>query len=183
MPGEDLPLRIFEPRYLQLIEEAKTEGFTFVIPFMQDGEMTDYGCEVKLQQVVAESEQGRKVITVEAVSLVSIGSYTEQMTGKLYSGGSVERLEDKGFVQSVRLKNLVLEHAEHFESDVTEKWADGHILYSDLIRSLHLSSEDKYQFILMQDDHQREAYLVRQMEYLNLIRNQERMLNNDFRLN
>ncbi len=33
-PGEDIPLRIFEPRYRQLIEEVRETGESFVIPFV-----------------------------------------------------------------------------------------------------------------------------------------------------
>ena len=68
VPGEDLPLRIFEPRYLQLIEEAKESGFTFVIPYVLDDRMTSYGCEVKLQQeismpqIIVTDHGGRDVV-------------------------------------------------------------------------------------------------------------------------
>lgn len=183
MPGEDIPLRIFEPRYLQLIDEAKSEGFTFVIPFVHEDDMTHLGCEVKLQQVVAESEQGRKVITVESIGLVKIVSHTEQMTGKLYPGGQIQRIQDPGYVRSMHLKNLVIEHAEHIEDQIAEKWISGPIPYSELMGTLNLSSDDKFHFATIQEDTQREAFLIRQIEYLNLIRRQEQMLNNDFRLN
>ncbi|MEX0986835.1 MAG: LON peptidase substrate-binding domain-containing protein [Bacteroidales bacterium] len=183
LPGEDLPLRIFEPRYLQLIDEAREHGFTFAIPFSRNDEIMEYGCEVKLQQVVAENEQGRKVITVESVSLLRIHSYTTQMNGKLYAGGNVESLPPSPPVRSNRLNNLIIWYRDQFDKKFMEKFEGDELCYYDIIRSLNLSSEDKYKFVMMQCDENRESFLSSQIEYLILIRNQEKMLNNDYHLN
>ena len=182
-PGEDLPLRIFEPRYLQLIDEAREEGFTFAIPFFKDNEIMEYGCEVKLQQVVAESEQGRKVITVESVALLRIHSYTSQMAGKLYAGGNVEVLPPSPPIKSSALMNMVINYTEHFDKDFLESFNSNELRYYDIIKSLNLSSEDKYRFVMLSCDENRERFLVRQIQYLTLIRQQEKMLDDDFRLN
>jgi len=182
-PGEDLPLRIFEPRYLQLIDEAREEGFTFAIPFFKDNEIMEYGCEVKLQQVVAESEQGRKVITVESVALLQIHSYTSQMAGKLYAGGNVEVLPPSPPIKSSALMNMVINYTEHFDKNFLESFNSNELRYYDIIKSLNLSSEDKYRFVMLSCDENRERFLVRQIQYLTLIRQQEKMLDDDFRLN
>jgi hypothetical protein len=182
-PGEDLPLRIFEPRYLQLIDEARQEGFTFAIPFYKDNEIMEYGCEVKLQQVVAESEQGRKVITVESVALLRINSYTSQMSGKLYAGGNVEILPPSPPVSGSELMHMVINYTEHFDKEFLEPFNSNELRYYDIIRSLNLSSEEKYRFVMLSCDESRENFMVRQIEYLMLIRKQEKMLNDDFRLN
>ena len=63
-PGEDIPLRIFEPRYKQLIDEARTLGITFAIPFIIEQEIQEFGCEVRLKDVVAEKEGGHMVVVV-----------------------------------------------------------------------------------------------------------------------
>lgn len=182
-PGEDLPLRIFEPRYLQLIDEARTEGFTFAIPFSKDDEIMDYGCEVKLQQVVAESEQGRMVVTVESVALVRIHSYTSQLAGKLYAGGNVEILPPSPPIRSQGLIDAVINYTEKFDPDFLHNFEGRELCYSDVMQSLNLSSDDKYRFIVMSCNEDREKFLEKQIEYLMLIRRQERMLNDDFSLN
>jgi hypothetical protein len=182
-PGEDLPLRIFEPRYLQLIEEAKEEGFTFGIPFQKDGELMEYGCEVKLQQVVAENEQGRKVITVESVALFRVNSYADQMTGKLYSCGSVDILSPAEPIKNSNLISLIIEYTDHFDKEFLNAFDGNELCSYDIIKSLKLSSEDKYKFMLIKDENQRELYLIKQIQYLTLIRKQEKMLDDDFHLN
>lgn len=143
----------------------------------------EYGCEVKLQQVVAESEQGRKVITVESVALLRIHSYTSQMAGKLYAGGNVEVLPPSPPIKSSALMNMVINYTEHFDKDFLESFNSNELRYYDIIKSLNLSSEDKYRFVMLSCDESRERFLVRQIQYLTLIRKQEKMLDDDFRLN
>ena len=183
LPGEDLPLRIFEPRYLQLIDDASEEGFTFVIPYAKNDEVMEYGCEVKLQQVVAESQQGQKVITVESVSVVRINNYTTTMAGKLYPGGNVDCLPPATPVKSKKLVDMVMKYTKDFDKDFL-KVTEGEVLcYYDVLRSLNLSSEDKFKFVTQQHDNLREKFLIKHIEFLMLIRKQELKLNNDFHLN
>jgi Lon protease-like protein len=183
LPGEDLPLRIFEPRYLQLIQEATEKQFTFAIPFSKDNEIMEYGCEVKLQQVVAESKQGQKVVTVEAVSLVRINNYTATMAGKLYPGGHVEILSPTPPVKSRELIDKVMKYMKDFDKDFLKVNEGEALCYYDVLRSLNLSSEDKYKFVMQHCDECREKYLIKHIEYLEMIRQQENKLNNDFHLN
>lgn len=183
LPGEDMPLRIFEPRYLQLIEEAQQEGFTFVIPFRKNDGIKEYGCEVKLQQVVAESDNGNKVITVESLDLVQINTFASQMTGKLYSCGYVQSLPPSAVIKDQILIDLVINFSEHYDNDFLKSFSGNELRYYDVIKPLNLSSEDKYNFIHMNSEKDRVQFLVKQIEYLMLIRNQEKMLDDNFNLN
>jgi uncharacterized protein len=183
LPGEDLPLRIFEPRYLQLIDDAFEEGFTFVIPYAKNDEVMEYGCEVKLQQVVAESQQGQKVITVESVSLVRINNYTSTMADKLYPGGNVEPLPPATPVKSRQLVDKVMKYLKDFDKNFLKLNKGEALHYYDVLRSLNVSSEDKFRFVMQHSDEYREKYLIKQIEYLMMIKQQEQKLNNDFQLN
>ena len=183
LPGEDIPLRIFEPRYIQLIEESREEGFTFAMPFVIEDQIQDYGCEVKLQQVVAENPSGRMVVTIEGVSLVHIESFSEHMLGKLYSGGKVNILPDPDIVTDKDLVDLVRRYREHFDDNFIND-SELHTLgLFEVARALNLSSEEKYKFITMNDITQKEKFLIEQIKYLMLIRQQEQMLGNEFGLN
>ena len=84
LPGEDMPLHIFEPRYKQLIDEARTPGITFAIPFVIQQEIQEFGCEVRLKDVVAEKKGGHMVIVVESIAIVEISSYNKHLEGKLH---------------------------------------------------------------------------------------------------
>jgi hypothetical protein len=183
LPGEDIPLRIFEPRYLQLIEEARQDGFTFAIPFTHKNEMSDLGCEVKLQQVVAESEQGKKVITVESVSLLRINSYISHLEGKLYDGGLVSAFPSPGIITNPGLINTVINYSEYYDRHFASDFKERDLSYFDVIRALNLSSEEKFTFVSLDNNTQRDRFLLKQLNYYMLIHQQEKKLNNDFRLN
>jgi len=183
LPGEDIPLRIFEPRYKQLIEEARMEGFTFAIPFVIDSEIQDFGCEVKLKDVVAENPAGRMVVTVESVAVIKVVGFTRQLKGKLYAGGTISYIEPPQLIEDSNLMNLIIDYTDHFDQEFLSCCSDSVISHYDLLKALNLSSEDKYSYIRLDSVEQQENYLTTQIRFLMMIRNQEQLLGNDFGLN
>ena len=183
-PGEDTPLHIFEPRYKQLIEDARTLGITFAIPYVVDQDIQEFGCEVRLKEVVAEKAGGRMVIVVECVSVVQIISYHKKLEGKLYAGGAAHRMPCSDAVESEELLGLLENYMDQFDKDfLSEEGAKKAITRQELMIALNLSSDDKYKFICMHDAMQKEGYLAGQLRYLGMIRKQETLLGNDFGLN
>jgi len=182
-PGEDIPLHIFEPRYKQLIKDARNEGISFAIPYVIDQEIQEFGCEVRLKEVVAEKPGGRMVIVVECLSVVQILSYHNKLDGKLYAGGSIQRKPCSDPVESEELLGLIENYKEQFDKDFLNRESKEVITRQDVMIALNLSSEDKYKFICMPEGYQQEAFLAGQLRYLGMIRKQETMLGNDFGLN
>jgi Lon protease-like protein len=182
-PGEDIPLRIFEPRYKQLIEEARDNGITFAIPYVIDQKIQELGCEVRLKEVVAENPRGRMVITVESLSIIQVISYSKQLEGKLYAGGAIRRLPGSDPVVSGELKEMINTYVNQCDDQFLSCCRQSNVTHQDMIRALNLSSEEKYRFLCMEDHHQKESYLSGQLRYLRMIRNQETLLGDDFGLN
>lgn len=182
-PGEDIPLRIFEPRYRQLIEDVRTTGVTFGIPFVLDREIKKFGCEVRLKEIVAENPGGRMVIIVESVALIQILNFSRQIEGKLYAGGEVRRLPCSDPVESQELKRLIKSYKDSFDKDFLSCCSQNEITHQDIMKALNLTSDDKYSFVCMPDGVHKEDYLIGQLRYLKLIRKQETELGNDFGLN
>jgi hypothetical protein len=182
-PGEDLPLNIFEPRYMQLINEARNQGITFAIPFIIGKEIQDFGCEVRLKDVVAEKAEGNMVIVVEALSIVEISSYAKQLEGKLYAGGLISRIPCEDPIISMELMGLITRYREQFDNQFLSGCMDRTVTRKDLIIALNLSSDEKFKFICMTGAEQREGFLAGQLRYLSMIRSQEALLGDDFGLN
>ncbi|MEN8226821.1 MAG: LON peptidase substrate-binding domain-containing protein [Bacteroidota bacterium] len=182
-PGEDIPLRIFEPRYKQLIEDARTTGITFAIPFVIEQEVQEFGCEVRLKDVIAENPGGRMVITVESLAIVQIVNFSKQLEGKLYAGGAIRRMPCSDPVESKELKELIANYADHFDKEFLSSFDRSDITRQDVMKALNLSSNDKYMFVCMPDAEHKEGYLAGQLRYLKMIRKQETQLGNDFGLN
>jgi len=182
-PGEDIPLRIFEPRYKQLIDEARNLGITFAIPFVIEQEVQEFGCEVRLKDVVAEKEEGHMVIVVESVAIVEIISYNKQLEGKLYAGGNIRRIPCDDPVISTELMELITSYRDEFDKEFLSASSSTPVSRKDLIVALNLSSDEKFKFICMPDAEQREGFLAGQLRYLSMIRKQEALLGDDFGLN
>ncbi|MEZ5071724.1 MAG: hypothetical protein R2751_12350 [Bacteroidales bacterium] len=185
LPGEDIPLRIFEPRYQQLMADIRETGRNFVVPYVHNGIIQAYGCEVRLKEVVAEHAGGRMVITVEALHVIEMTGYKELMPGKLYSGGSIRRLEPWLPLKNPDLQEMIREYAGAYDpAFLSCCLSEVHLVTSlDLLKALNLSSEDKFKFMQMKDQAQKEEYLAGQMRYLHMIRKQETQLDSDFGLN
>ena len=182
-PGEDIPLHIFEPRYKQLIDDARTQDITFAIPFLIDREIQEFGCEVRLKDVVAEKEDGSMVIVVESVAIVEISGYRKQLEGKQYAGGSIKRLPCDDPVISKELMELIDNYRAEYDHEFLSSNQDAIVSRKDVIIALNLPSDEKFKFICMTGTEQREGFLVGQLRYLSLIRRQEALLGDDYGLN
>ena len=178
-----MPLHIFEPRYKQLIDEARTLGITFAIPFVIQQEIQAFGCEVRLKDVVAEKEGGHMVIVVESLAIVEITTYNKHLEGKLYAGGNIRRIPCDDPVISSELMELITTYRDQFDHEFLSSSENTHVSRKDLIVALNLSSDEKYRFICMPEAEQKENFLAGQLRYLSMIRKQEALLGDDFGLN
>ena len=182
-PGEDQPLHIFEPRYKQLIDDARTRGITFAIPFLIDQEIQEFGCEVRLKDVVAEKEDGSMVIVVESLAIIEVSAYSKQLEGKLYAAGTIKRLLCDDPIISKDLLELIDSYRTKYDHEFLNSKQDAILSRKDVIIALNLPSDEKYKFICMSGTEQREGFLAGQLRYLSLIRRQEALLGEDFGLN
>jgi ATP-dependent Lon protease len=65
VPGELLPLHIFEERYKRLIGECRETGDTFGIVLRHEDSVAEYGCTAEVTSVLEEFDDGRLNIVVQ----------------------------------------------------------------------------------------------------------------------
>ncbi len=183
LPGEDLPLRIFEPRYKQLIEDCGEKKDSFGIPFMKNSEMQSFGSEVRVKQIVATNSLGEMVIVVEGLHNFEVVSYQDPLPGKLYSGGKILLINNDQPVQNPELLKVLLNYTDELDPEFLKAVRGNDILLNDVARALNMSSEDKFKFISLNTVIGCERFLLSQMRYLVKLREQENLLNNDYFLN
>ncbi len=183
-PGEEHPLRIFEPRYQQLINDVRSSGKPFVIPYVSREEIQPYGCEVELDEVVGEHPEGRMVINVRSREVVEILSYEKRLGDRLYAGGRVAPVRINGKETGPGLQSLI---GELLLLDPSFLSCCGGGLNGvsrlDLLKALNLSSEDKHSYVRSLSVQQEEAFLNSRLRFLMMIRRQEQQLDNDYGLN
>lgn len=183
LPGEEIPLRIFEPRYKQLINECEENGNTFGIPYIIDDEIKTYGSEVELLNVVARNNKGEMVIMIKGVRNFHLLDFTEILPGKLYGGGIIEYVDDNYLTSNpeliVLVKKLKLNIDPVFGSLVT----DNSINLFSIAKSMMLNSNEKFSFYSLRDTYKMERYLIKRLRYIEQIQVQEKLLENNFSLN
>lgn len=173
LPGEQTYLHLFEPRYKQLLHDVLSGNRVFIIPYVQDGRTTHLGTRVKVRKVVKTYVGGESDILIEAVEVVRMLKLEEQLENRLYPGGVVRnlRLQSEEAVGSElleRFKEFELNRGNTREGYDYLPTVD---LYS-IASSLNLSAEDKYRLIQLSFK-QKQQFLVKQIEYLDLLHAQE----------
>ena len=155
LPRSRLPLHIFEPRYLAMIEDClKTPNHLIgmVQPTGTDGRLQSIGCAEKLTQF-SETEDGRYMITLTGISRYRIESEIEGFTpyrrfNVLWDSFEKDRGvqdQDKKFNRDEFFKLLrkFLE-GEGLSTDwETLQQADNELLINSLSMMLDFDAEDK----------------------------------------
>src|SRR4051794_38066787 len=90
LPGEMVPLHIFEPRYRQLLIDAEERDIPFGIYFNHTINTEKLGSLVKLESVIKRHEGGESDIIVKCQDLFHMGTLFRTFKDKLYPGGEVE---------------------------------------------------------------------------------------------
>ena len=183
LPGEDLPVKIFEPRYKQLINDCELEHFTFGIPYMLNNKMQNYGTEVKLNQIVASNSHGEMVIMVEGVSNFELLRFEDSFNAKLYSGGSIEVLDLCSEFKDKELLKQIIHYSETMDKDFLSDIKPQNLNAIDVAKILNLSSSDKFKFISMKSQQEKENFIRYNLDCLYKLREQENLLNKDYSLN
>jgi ATP-dependent Lon protease len=91
LPGEHLPLHIFESRYRALIADCTLGARPFVLSFATDDGVAKTGCTAHPQTLVRRFADGRMNLVVEGGERVEI---VEQTTGELYITARVRPIMD-----------------------------------------------------------------------------------------
>jgi hypothetical protein len=92
-PEERLNLHIFEPRYIQLIQDLEISNTTFGIPPIIDSSMMAVGTEVTLLEIVKKYENGRMDIRCQGLGPYRSLKFLNYVQDKLYSGSEIERID------------------------------------------------------------------------------------------
>lgn len=91
VPGERIPLHIFEPRYRELIAECLDHRSEFGFILQQAGELRQVGTRARVDEVLARFEDGRLNIVVEGASRFRILAPT---SGRAFITAAVEDVAD-----------------------------------------------------------------------------------------
>jgi hypothetical protein len=179
LPGEMVPLHIFEPRYKQLLEDAETNDISFGIFFNNVINTGKIGSLMKLESIIKRFPAGESDIVVKCYDVFTMDSMQRTYKDKMYPGGDVE-LWDIAIDESggVRLAELFQEFLEKKNS---KRAFDFYSIHA-MAQELNLDYADRYSF-LSSAGIEREKFLIIKIKYLLELLKQEEKSKDVFHLN
>lgn len=162
LPGEMVPLHIFEPRYKQLLEDAETKDISFGIFFNNVINTEKIGSLMKLESIIKRFPTGESDIIVKCYDIFTLGTLTRTYKDKMYPGGDVlywnAIMEESG---GVRLAELFQELRERKNS---KRSSDFFSIYS-IAQEINLDYSERYSFLISSEP-DREKFLIKKIKYL-----------------
>src|SRR5690606_16359318 len=111
LPGEQVPLHIFEPRYRQLFDDAQKNDLPFGLPFLDESKDQNLVSVCVLNQVTKSYNGGEIDVIIECRGLFDLYSQEDRFAGKLYPSGKLGA-------------EINLEYTEIATTSLLEKFAD-----------------------------------------------------------
>jgi len=116
LPGELVPLHIFEERYKLMVGACLEQDSEFGIIWLSDEGLKDVGCAARITRVLERFEDGRLNILVEGAQPFRLTRRIEDLP---YPAGNVEPLTDDGDTDEEALERARSRYADLVE-EVTE---------------------------------------------------------------
>lgn len=164
-PGEELNLHIFEPRYIQLIDDCLKENGLFGIPAYVKNKI-EFGTEVEVKEVVKEYEDGRKDIKTVAGRIFRVQSFINPVKGKLYSGGRVEFINtDYSSDSSLQQEILELLSDLYQTLNIKTSFPDRDPLrVFDIAHNIGLSKSEEYELLKITREDLRQTFVINHLQ-------------------
>lgn len=179
LPGELVPLHIFEPRYKQLLQDAESDDINFGIFFNSTINTEKIGSLMKLESVIKRYPAGESDIIVKCNDVFTLDTLYRKYKSKMYPGGDVN-LEgiDLNEMGGGKLTELFLAYLA--KRNITRQ-QNFHSVY-DIAQELNLELNDRYTFLLA-DQANRISFLTQRIKYQMQILNHEEKSKDVFHLN
>lgn len=178
LPGELVPLHIYEPRYKQLLEEAETQDLSFGIYFSHDSNAEKVGSLMKLESVIKRYPGGESDIIVKCIDMFSMEVMTRTFKKKQYPGGVVRLWQVESTIPGQQLYEAFLEFMNQRK---ISKHVSTFTIFQ-IANELNMDSSDRYAFMTAPED-AREKFLIRRIRFLIHVLQQELKSKDVFHLN
>ncbi len=166
-PGELLNLHIFEPRYIELIQDCLKESKTFGIPAVLDDHLAELGTEMEVLEVVSTYEDGKMDVRTRGVQVIRVLEFLREVPEKQYSAAIIDYRDDTSdydrevssllFAFLRQFQQLLHIATPHFErpSDI-KSYEIGHLV--------GLSAKEEYQLLLYEKETDRQKFLLNHLK-------------------
>ncbi len=161
LPGEMVPLHIFEPRYRQLLLEAENKDISFGIFFNHVLNTERMGSLVKLESVIKHYPTGESDVLVKCSDLFIMHKLFRTYNDKLFPGGEVTFCNiDTSLPVNKKLHQAFREYLLYFQIRTSNAIPS----YYTIANEINLDFQARLRFVKYSED-QKEAFLISQLKY------------------
>lgn len=168
-PEEQLNLHIFEPKYIQLINECIEENKPFGIPVVLNKKVQQYGVLIEVEELVARKETGEMDVRTRCKQVFNILEVVKEIPDKLYSGAIVSYPENNLQQGDSKIAQLIIEevHKLYELLNVEDKFpvkGEQEVLSYTIAHYIGLSKEQEYELLSLFTEMQRLEYIRRHLK-------------------
>jgi hypothetical protein len=179
LPGELVPLHIYEPRYRQLLQDAEKRDISFGIYFNHIQNESKLGSVVKLESVIKRYPGGEADIIVKCLDVLTLHKMFRTFKDKLYPGAEVSCWNvDLRAPVNERIETEFLEYLLLLKINHSGRQPSAY----NIAVELNLSFEDRLKFVRLEPARQ-ETFLQSRMRYLGTLLREAEKAKNVFHLN
>jgi Lon protease-like protein len=182
LPGQETMLHIFEPRYKELFADCVESDILFGIPYVKDGELTNYGVTAKLKRIITRYKSGELDVMIKGIDVFRIEEYMEQHPEKSYPAGKVNVLATDIYEVDKKLAYEFKSYAFKY-LDKSQKFATRKLTIYQIAANLNLTENQKFDLITQFDIVKMNRMLVNTIRINSALNNQEINLQGNFYLN
>ena len=178
-PGESLNLNIFEPRYVQLINDCLEKKKPFGIPCVIGKKMQEMGTLVEIIEVSQVYPAGEMDIKTRGLEVFRILEEVNELPDKMYTGAIVNYPENRRVgnpelmrkvIDSIRQLHELLNTQKDFKKPDSALWS------YDVAHHAGLSIEQEYELLGLFHELQREEYLKQHLlQVVPVVREMEKL--------
>jgi uncharacterized protein len=185
-PGEELNLHIFEPRYIQLINDCFEAKKSFGIPTVFNNQIMEYGTLVEIVEITKRYDNGEMDIKTKGTLIFRMLEKIEELPNKLYYGAIVTYPPTK-YIGSTPLMKMVIEGIRELHKllNVTKdfKKSDEALLSFDVAHHAGMGLEDEYQLLEFEQELHRQEFIKRHLVKVLAVMGQMDLLKSKIKLN
>lgn len=179
LPGELVPLHIFEPRYRQLLQDAESRDISFGIYLNHLANTEKFGSLVKLESVIKRYPSGESDIIVKCSDLFTMTTLFRTFSDKLYPGGEVSCWNSN--LTRIVDDKLAGEFTEYLQL-LKISQPSLPITGFGIANELNLTIEDRLKYVVL-DDEKKETFLLSRIRYQSTLLREARKAKDVFHLN
>lgn len=179
LPGELVPLHIFELRYKQLLEDAEQADITFGIYFSHAMNIEKIGALMKLESVIKRYPGGEADIIVKCLDVFYLQTLFRTFKSRMYPGGEVVFWKaDEQEIAGGRLNALFQDYLAR--RNITRH--QGFFSPYHMAQELSFDLSERYHF-LMADMQERQRMLTTRIKFQMQLLEREALSRDLFHLN